>query len=320
MKVIVTGGAGFIGSHLVDRLIELDEDILVIDNFSTGSLDNIYHNLGRKNFNFIKSDLKKPEDWSPSFRGVDIVFHYASNPDIASSYMNPELHFMENVLTTYNVLEAARKYEVDSIIYASSYTVYGEVSKLPTPEDYHPLKPISTFGSFKLACEDLIRGYGEVYGIKYVILRYGEVIGGRSRRDMIYGFVKSLIDNPSVLEIRGDGTQKLSFIYINDAIDATIHIYRMLTENKVRDEIYNISSMDWITLSDAARIVVKKMKLGRVVFHLNPITKDGRGWIGEVKYSLPDITKLLGTGFKPRHNSSGAVEVSVDDYLKALKP
>jgi UDP-glucose 4-epimerase len=316
MRVVVTGGAGFLGSHIVDRLLNQGSEVYIIDNFSTGSIDNITHNLGKENFNFSKADLKELGDWPTIFQDGGAVFHFAANPDVKSSILDPSIHFNENIKVTFNVLEAIRKNDVEYLIFSSSSTVYGEPATIPTPESYSPLEPISIYGAFKLACEELVRIYGNLYGFKYLILRYANIIGARSTHGVVYDFVKKLSEDPSVLEILGDGKQKKSYMYIEDAIDATMHLYSLLLKDKLRYALYNVGSEDWITVLDIANIVIKEMGLGDVVFHLNPQTEDGRGWVGDVKLMLLDISRLKNTGFKPRYSSFESVSKAVRDILK----
>lgn len=319
MKVIVTGGAGYLGSHLVDKLLSFGENILVIDNFSTGREENIAHNIGRRNFNYFRADLRYPEDWHPFFRDVGVVMHFAADPSVKDSFYKPDKHFRDEVIATYNVVENVRKYDVEYLVFASSSTVYGEASTIPTPEDYRYLEPISIYGGFKLACENILKCYAKLYGIKLLILRYANVVGGRGTRGVVYDFIVKLNDNPSVLEILGDGTQKKSYIYIDDAINATIHLYNLLIKNRLNYDTFNIGSEDWISVNGIASIVVKEMGLKNVIFHLNPQTPDGRGWIGDVKNMLLDVTRLKETGFKFKYpSSSQAIRRAVKDYLKIL--
>lgn len=318
MKIVVTGGAGFLGSHLVDKLVGSKVNVLVIDNFSTGTLNNISRYLEKENFNFLKADLKYSDEWPVSFKDVDAVFHYAANPDVRSSVDTPEIHFNENVLSTFNVLEAIRKYNVKYLVFSSSSTVYGEPKNIPTPENYLPLEPISIYGASKLVCEELIKAYARVYGFKYIILRYANIIGKRSNHGVVYDFVNKLRKNSRVLDILGDGTQKKSYMYIDDATDATLYVTNQLMKNKLDASVINIGSEDWITVLNIANIVVKEMNLDSVVFHLNPQTNDGRGWIGDVKLMLLDISLLKSIGYSPRYSSEDSVKMAVRDYLKSV--
>ncbi|MBC7091476.1 MAG: NAD-dependent epimerase/dehydratase family protein, partial [Nitrososphaeria archaeon] len=299
MDVLVTGGAGFIGSHIVDSLPEYFERIIVLDNLSSGRIENVRHHFGKKYFSFVRADLKFFEtDWVKVFK-VDTVFHYAANPEVRVSVLEPRTHFEENLLATFNVLEACRKNDVSYIVFASTSTVYGDAQTIPTPEQYYPLEPISVYGCCKLACENMIKTYSKLYGIKALILRYANVIGPRSAHGVIFDFINKLKTSPKILEILGDGTQKKSYIHVRDAVDATIHLYRNFKPSKSNYNIYNVGNMDWITVKDIADIIVKEMGLSNVEYHFLPATEDGRGWLGDVKFMLLDISKLKSTGWMP---------------------
>jgi UDP-glucose 4-epimerase len=315
-RVIVTGGAGFIGSHLVDRLVkEGVEEIIAIDNLSSGSLDNIRHHLNKPYLVLNNSDLRRfDEEWTRLFRDTDIVYHYAANPEVRVSSIEPRLHFEENILATFNVLEAARINDVEYHVFASSSTVYGEARKIPTPEDYHPLEPISVYGASKLACEALYISYAKLYGFKVLIARYANIIGPRSNHGVIIDFINKLRRNPRRLEILGDGTQRKSYLHVLDAVDATQYLVRRL--DTIRDyDVYNIGSEDWIEVREIARIITEEMGLENVEFTYVKITPDGRGWPGDVKFMLLDISKLKSTGWKPRWNSREAVRKTVRQLL-----
>jgi len=232
-KCVVTGGAGFIGSHLVDRLSVKTSNVRVIDNLSSGSLENIKMHIGKPYLTFVKADLKSLDsEWVKEFVDADVVYHLAANPEVRVSVTDPKIHFDENVVTTFNVLEACRKGNVRYLVFASSSTVYGDARTIPTPED-HPLEPISVYGACKLACENLMISYAKLYGIRCLILRYANIIGPRSRHGVIIDFVKKLKNDPRKLEILGDGTQKKSYIHVEDAVTATMHL---LQNSKAAEE------------------------------------------------------------------------------------
>ncbi len=318
MKVIVTGGCGFIGSHLVDKFIELSYEVLVIDNLSSGSLNNVKNHIGKPCFKLIKDDLKVLGDWLNSFKEAKAVFHFAANPEVRVSVTDPRIHFNENILATFNVLEACRKYDVPYIVFASSSTVYGDAKVIPTPEDYHPLEPISVYGACKLACENLIITYSKLYGLKGLILRYANIIGPRSNHGVIIDFIDKLKRNPKELEILGDGTQRKSYLHVFDAINATLHLFKVFKENSRDYEIYNVGSEDWVTVREIADIVIEEMGLKNVKYVFKPGTPDGRGWPGDVKFMLLDINKLKSTGWKPRWSSRDAVRITVKQLLGKL--
>ncbi len=314
--IVVTGGCGFIGSHLVDALAERGFDVVVIDNLSTGSLDNVRQHLDKPYFRLVKADLKRWEEWVEAVAGAEAVFHFAANPEVRVSVTDPRIHFEENVVATFNVLEACRKHDVPVLVFASSSTVYGDAKKIPTPEDYHPLEPISVYGASKLACENLIVAYAKLYGIRGLVLRYANVIGPRSTHGVIFDFVRKLRANSRVLEILGDGTQRKSYIYVSDAIDATLHLLETFRNSGREYDVYNIGSEDWVTVREIADIVVEEMGLKDVRYVFKPATPDGRGWPGDVKLMLLDISKLKSTGWRPKINSREAVRATARWLVK----
>lgn len=318
MNVVVTGGAGFIGSHLVDRLQGLFEKIIVLDNLSSGSIENVRHHFGKKYFSLEAIDLKFYKDLDNIFESVESVFHYAANPEVRVSVFDPRLHFEENLLSTFNVLEGCRKHDVPYIVFASTSTVYGDARTIPTPEEYFPLEPISVYGGCKLACENLLITYSKLYGIRSLILRYANVIGPRSGHGVIFDFINKLKKDSSVLEILGDGLQKKSYMHVEDAVDATVHLYKNFLTSKKDYEIYNVGNDDWITVKEIADIVVKEMGLHDIKYHFSPATADGRGWLGDVKFMLLDISKLKSTGWMPKMSSEQAVKSVVKYFLNRV--
>ncbi|NIQ06061.1 MAG: NAD-dependent epimerase/dehydratase family protein, partial [Candidatus Korarchaeota archaeon] len=185
-KVLVTGGAGFIGSHVVDRLMGMGFFVRVVDNLSSGSLENVESWLGNSRFEFVRGDLKELAVAQKSVHGVDAVFHLAANPEVRVGKVDPSVHFGENLLVTFNVLEAMRKSDnAKVVVFFSSSTIYGEPEELPTSEGYGPLLPISVYGASKLGCEALISSYCYVFGLRGVILRLANVVGSRSDHGVI---------------------------------------------------------------------------------------------------------------------------------------
>ena len=304
--ILVSGGAGFIGSHLVDELLKRGFRVRVVDNLSSGSLENVRHNIGNKNFEFVRGDLKNPEDSLKAVKDVEIVYHLAANPEVRVSTTAPEIHFKENVITTFNLLEACRKLDtVKKLVFASSSTVYGDAKVFPTPEN-HELKPISVYGASKAACESLICSYAYLYGFKAVSLRYANIVGPRLRHGVVFDFLMKLKGDPNILKVLGDGTQKKSYLYISDAIEATLLVTDKLTE---RFETYNIGNEDWITVAEIAEIVSKVAGLRPKIIYTGG-TREGRGWPGDVKYMLLSIEKVKKLGWKPKYTSREAIELT----------
>lgn len=308
-KVLVTGGAGFIGSHLVERLLDLGYEVRVLDNLSSGKRENLGRALSR--VEFIRGDVRSMEDLRRAVSGVEAVFHMAANPEVRVG--DPREHYENNILGTYLLLEAMRREGVKEIVFASSSTVYGEAEKLPTPESYGPLKPISVYGASKLACESLISSYTHTYGFKGVALRYANVVGPRAERGVVRDFVHKLKKNPRELEILGDGTQTKSYIWVEDAVEATIKAWLETGEGY---EPYNVGSADAISVREIADIVVDEMGLEGVRYRFTGGVMGGRGWVGDVKYMHLDISKLMSLGWRPRYNSSEAVRLAARYFVE----
>jgi len=312
-RALITGGAGFIGSHLVDRLCEIEKDVAVFDNLSSGTVQNVEKWLGTPNFKFMRGDLLSLSDVTESLDECDTVFHLAANPEVRVGSENPKIHYEQNVLATFNLLEAIRKVgHVKTLIFTSSSTVYGDAEIMPTPEDYAPLKPISTYGASKLAAEALISAYANTYGFRAVIYRLANIVGSRSQHGVIHDFIKKLQKNPKRLEILGDGTQTKSYLHVEDCIEA---ILTGLHANNEKVNIFNIGSEDQITVREIADIICAKMGLKGVQYIFTGGVDGGRGWKGDVKNMLLSIEKLKKFGWKPRLNSRQAVERAVSEIL-----
>ncbi len=292
--VLVTGGAGFIGSHIVDKLINEGHRVRVIDNLSTGRTENLKHLENNPNLEFIKGDLKNEKDTEEAVKGVNTVFHFAANPEVRVSTTNPRTHFEENVVTTFNLLEAMRKLGgVREIVFASSSSVYGEPEEIPVGEEA-PVRPVSVYGASKAACENLIHAYSRLYGIKAVILRYANIIGPRLRHGVIYDLLMKLGKNTSELEVLGDGTQVRSYVYIDDAVEATMLAWKNSTGNY---EVYNVGNEDWITVNDIVKAILNELGLSNVKIIHKPILH-GVGWPGDVKKITLRIDRLKALGFR----------------------
>ncbi len=312
MKVVVTGGAGFIGSHLVERLVRVGYDVVVVDNLSSGRLENLAN--VRDRVEVVVGDVKDFEVCLKALRGADTVYHFAANPEVRVSVTDPEVHFRENVLAAFNVAEASRRVgSVRSLVFASSSTVYGDPSKLPTPEEGE-LRPISVYGASKAAAELILHSYSHLYGIRVLVLRYANIVGPRLRHGVIYDFLMKLSRNSEVLEVLGDGTQRKSYLHISDAVEATL----LASEKAGRYfEAFNVGNEDWIDVLEIARIVSEVLGLKpRVV--LRGGTPDGRGWPGDVKLMLLSIEKLKSLGWRPRYSSSEAVRLTAKAIAEEL--
>ncbi|MEM4729507.1 MAG: NAD-dependent epimerase/dehydratase family protein [Thermoplasmata archaeon] len=304
LRHFVTGGAGFIGSHLVDRLMEEGEEVTVYDNLSSGREEFIAHHSGKKGFRFVKADLLDVEALREAMRGHDIVHHLAANPDIRLGTSSPEVDLKQGVLATFNVLEAMRLTGVGKLAFSSSSVVYGEAERIPTPEDYGPLKPISIYGAAKLGAEGLITAYCHTFGMRAWIFRFANVIGPRSTHGVIYDFIRKLRANPRELEILGDGKQRKAYLLVGDCVNAMLHVIAHADDDV---NIYNLGCEDQISVTRIAEIVVEEMGLEGVRFRY---TGGERGWKGDVRAMLLSIDRLKALGWRPGTTSEEAVRIA----------
>lgn len=309
-KVLVTGGAGFIGSSLVDKLMLLDYRVKVIDNLSSGRKENINYHLNRDSFEFIEADLLK-EDISQYFEGVDEVWHLAANPNVKSGLSNTKDMIDQNILVTYNVLEAMRKNNVKKINFTSSSVVYGESKTIPTPENYSPLMPISLYGASKLASEAIISAYSSSFGIKGTIFRLANVVGPRSDHGVIHDFIMKLGENKNTLKILGDGNQKKSYIYVDDCVEAMV----LASNSKDDVGVFNVGSDDYIDVKEIAEAVSKAMGLQPVL----EFGSEDRGWKGDVPVMLLATDKIKSLGWKLNYNSLEAVKLTAEKIVSGSK-
>jgi UDP-glucose 4-epimerase len=319
-KALVTGGAGFIGSHLTERLLKEGYEVVIIDNFRNGKLENINHLLENPKLNVVEDDLKTPNRLHGAIHNCETIFHFAANPEVKVGETDPKIHFTENLLGTFNLLEAAKEEEtVKNFIFASTSTVYGEAEKLPTPENYGPLIPISTYGASKLGCEALITSYAHTFDFRALLLRFANIIGPRSTHGVIIDFINKIRNNQTALEILGDGTQTKSYLYIADCINAIIHATKNFLRNTKRVEIYNIGSEDQIAVKKIAKIVATKMNVPRIELRFTGGVDGGRGWKGDVKTMNLSTEKLQKTGWKAKYKSEKAVELATQEFLRGIQ-
>lgn len=309
-KIIVTGGAGFIGSHLVDELVARKNEVTVIDNLSSGKMEFLKAHLSDKNFKFIKLDLLEPEKLNKAIQGTDMIFHLAANPDVRLGPDNTRIHLEQNIIATYNLLEAMRVNKQKNIVFTSTSTVYGEAVVIPTPENYGPLIPISLYGASKLACEALITSYCHTFDMKSWIFRFANIVGERGTHGIIIDFINKLRNNPRNLEILGDGKQRKSYIHVSDCIDAILFA---LENSHEMANIFNIGSNDTINSTEIGEIVVSEMGLKDVSFSY----KGGkRGWVGDVPRMQLSIENLEKLGWKPVHDSRSSVIAAARELIR----
>jgi len=310
MKCVVTGGAGFIGSHLVDALLAAGDEVTVVDNFSSGRREFLAPHAGDQRFRLVEDDLSPDGHVCDAFEGADMVFHLAANPDVRAGATDTLTPLRQNVVATFNVLEAMRRHGVGRIAFTSTSTVYGEARVVPTPEDYGPLLPISIYGASKLSCEALISAYCHTFGMRAWIYRFANIVGSRGTHGVIYDFIRKLRADPRKMTILGDGRQSKSYLHISDCVDAMLFVAR-----NARDPVnyYNIGSEDRFDVTGIARAVAGEMGLRDVAFEY---TGGDRGWKGDVPLMTLSVEKLRALGWRPAHNSEESVRLCVRELLK----
>jgi UDP-glucose 4-epimerase len=301
-RVVITGGAGFIGSHLADRLVS-ESDVTLLDNFAAGTRENVADAV-RAGAKVVRRDLLRG-DLRPVFRRADVVYHFAANPDVRLGKDGPKAHIEQNVLMTYRVLEACRASHVARFVFPSTSTVYGEAKTVPTPEDYGPCEPISLYGASKLACESLLSAYAHTYGIQAVVFRMANVVGGRSGHGVVHDLVAKLLRNPKRLEIIGadPGTSK-SYVHIEDTLTG----YRAgLASARGPLTVYNLGSEDAISVRTLADAICRELGFSDVEYAWTGGSGGGRGWVGDVRTMALSIDRLQATGWRPSLTSEQAV-------------
>lgn len=311
-RVLVTGGAGFIGSHLVESLLESGNDVVCLDDLSTGREENLAKCVGREGFTLVKGDITDPSTFGDAFRGVDAVFHLAAVSVVKVGAAGTGPYLDQNVVGTYNVLEAvAEEGGVDSFVFASTSTVYGEPESIPTDESYGPCVPISLYGASKLAGEGLVSAYAHSQGFRASLCRFANVVGPRGGHGVVHDFIEKLEKNPRVLKVLGDGRQSKSYLHVSDCVSALIQASE---RGGPRVEALNVGSEDSLTSLQIGEIVAEEMKLEGTSYEFDR-RYGGRGWPGDVTEMRLSTQKLRGLGWAPRYGSEEAVRLTVRESV-----
>ncbi len=310
MFSVVTGGAGFIGSHLVDALVARGDEVLVIDNLSTGERGNLASHIEGGRVELLVADLLR-DGWQARLRGAGRVYHVAADPDVRGGASSPASMFEESVVATFRVLEAMRKTGVPEIAFTSTSTVYGEANVIPTPEDYAPLVPISVYGAGKLACEAMIGAYCHSFGMRAFVFRFANIVGERSNHGVSWDFIRKLRIDPAVLEILGDGRQTKSYLEVRACVDAFLHVCDHATETV---NTVNIGSEDWVDVVSIADLVTDTMGLTDVEYRF---TGGDRGWVGDVPRMRLAIDRLKSLGWRPPIGSRESMQIAIQAQLGA---
>jgi UDP-glucose 4-epimerase len=316
VKAFISGGAGFIGSHLVARLLSDRTSALVtvFDNLTSGSRAHLGHWMSDPRLHFVEGDIKDLDSLTSAMRGSDTVFHLAANPDIAKAVRQPDIDFWEGTYLTSNVLEAMRVNGVSAVFYTSGSGIYGEVPGVAFAENHGPCFPISTYGASKLACEALISSYCHMFGMIGRAFRFANVVGPRQTHGVGYDFIRRLGADPTRLRILGDGTQRKSYIYVDDVLNAVFLVLSNAQAQPQPFDTYNVATDDYITVTEIAKLACEVMSLGSSDVRFE-YTGGDRGWKGDVPQVLFNVEKIKALGWKARRTSRDAIRASIQAML-----
>ncbi len=310
MKYFVTGGAGFIGSNMVDRLLsEPENEVVAYDNFSTGRREFLEDAQKNPRFTLVEGDTLDLDKMTQSMKGCDFVFHFAANADVRMGCEHPKKDLEQNTIATFNVLEAMRANGIKRIGFSSTGSVYGEAEVIPTPENAPFPIQTSLYGASKLACEGLLAAYAEGFGYTAYIFRFVSILGERYTHGHVFDFCKRLKDDPTHLHILGDGHQKKSYLYVKDCMEAILTVVRN-TNEKVN--IYNLGTDEYVEVNDSVRFICGKLGVTPEFTYAG----GERGWIGDNPFIYLDTKKVRSLGWKPKATIEEGVVKTVE-YLMA---
>lgn len=313
-RYFVTGGAGFIGSHFVNSILDANRgEVTVFDNFSTGHLWHFGDRVRDPRLRIVEADAQDEAALLEAMPGHDMVYHFAANSDIARAQQEPTVDFRNGTIPTNNVLEAMRKTGVGRIVFTSGSGVYGEVPPIPIPENYDRMVPVSTYGACKLACESLISAYSFMFDMTGTVFRFANVVGPRQTHGVAHDFLRRLAKDPTRLKIFGDGTQSKPYIHIEDVLAA----FRMMEEKQTGGyDYFNVGTPDFLTVREIADIVCDRMGVKNVKYEF---TGGSRGWKADVPVYRLKTDKVRSLGWSPVRNSREAVTAAVDSMIEDLK-
>jgi len=309
LKAFVTGGAGFIGSTLVDRLLARGDEVVAYDNLVTGRREFLRDALPNPRFKLIEGDVLDGEAMSAAMRGADFVFHLAANADVRFGTDHPEKDLQQNTIATFRVLEAMRENRIKRLAFSSTGSIYGEPTVFPTPEDAPFPVQTSLYGASKLACEGMISAYCEGFGFSAWIFRFVSILGERYTHGHVFDFYQRLRADPSTLHVLGNGKQRKSYLYVQDCIDA---IFTALERVEGKAAVFNLGSDECCTVNDSIGWLTGALGISPRLTYAG----GERGWIGDSPFILLDCARIRRLGWAPKLSIQQGILRTLD-YLRA---
>jgi len=309
MKYFVTGGAGFIGSNLTDRLLSGGHEVVVFDNLSTGQSEFLAQAFGLPSFAMVRGDVLDLPSLTAAMRGSEFVFHLAANADVRFGTVNPRKDLEQNTIATFNVLEAMRANGIKQMVFSSTGSIYGEPDLFPTPETVSFPIQTSLYGASKLACEGLIQAYCEGFGFQAWIFRFVSILGERYTHGHVFDFYKQLREDAARLNVLGDGNQRKSYLYVQDCIDAILLAVARAHE---KINILNLGTDEYCNVKDSISWILQDLGLEPQI----KFAGGERGWIGDSPFIFLDCTRIRALGWRPKLSIRDAVLCTLR-YLQA---
>jgi UDP-glucose 4-epimerase len=296
MRLFVTGAAGFIGSNVTDRLLAEGHDVTGWDNFSAGQEAFLEEAVRNPRFRLVRGDNLDVAELTRAMAGCETVLHFAANADVRFGLEHPRKDLEQNTLATFNVLEAMRANAIQRIAFSSTGSVYGEATIIPTPEDAPFPVQTSLYGASKVAGENLIQAYSEGYGFEGYIFRFVSILGERYTHGHVFDFYRQLLEHPDRLDVLGDGTQRKSYLYIQDCVSAVLHVMKLGTarQAKGRSQVYNLGAPEYCRVTDSVRWICEHLGLKpKLTF-----AGGERGWVGDNPFIFLETAKIQETGWR----------------------
>lgn len=309
MLCFVTGAAGFIGSNLVDRLLAAGHSVVGYDNFVTGQRRFVQGALKSSSFKLVEADLLNTDELGAAIAGCDMVFHLAANADVRFGTHHPFKDIEQNLIATYNLLEAMRANGIKRIAFSSTGSVYGEATVFPTPETAPFPVQTSLYGNSKVAAEGLISSYCEGFGFQGFIFRFVSILGERYTHGHVFDFYQKLLADPSKLEVLGNGKQRKSYLYVQDCIDAIMIAIERATD---RVNIFNLGQDEYCEVNQSIGWICERLQLKPRLEY----TGGERGWIGDNPFIFLDCRRIRALGWTPKLSIEKGVMTTLE-YLIA---